>query len=190
MEDRHTLVASYTPVGPSGAPCADGVNRSFVAIYDGHNGFKAAEQCSSRWDCPCAPWLALSPPRLSHACLFDGPVHFCKLCIIACVNNLRDVSDFCLNKSSYASKVADINRKMVAPAYFVACLCNYNQPQLSKEGCSTLPSCHQSLYKERHSAVLYDSTLMHCSVSYTVIPVIHCFIARGGMRLSEARSGS
>ena len=42
MEDRHTVIASYSP-------SADGISRSFAAVYDGHNGARAAEHCSSRW---------------------------------------------------------------------------------------------------------------------------------------------
>lgn len=41
MEDRHTVIASYSP-------SADGISRSFAAVYDGHNGARAAEHCSSR----------------------------------------------------------------------------------------------------------------------------------------------
>lgn len=52
MEDRHTVVASYSPQ-------PDGNSRSFAAVYDGHNGAKAAEQCSSRWAAPsCTPLVA------------------------------------------------------------------------------------------------------------------------------------
>lgn len=42
MEDRHTVVASYSPV-------ADGVSRSWAGVYDGHNGDEAAELCCNRW---------------------------------------------------------------------------------------------------------------------------------------------
>lgn len=48
MEDRHTVVTSFHPLGRGGVPCPDGVNRSFAAVYDGHNGSRAAEECSSR----------------------------------------------------------------------------------------------------------------------------------------------
>lgn len=42
MEDRHTVVPSYTPA-------LDAICRSFAGVYDGHNGAKAAEHCCSRW---------------------------------------------------------------------------------------------------------------------------------------------
>lgn len=77
MEDRHTLVASYTPTGPSGVPCPDGINRSFVAIYDGHNGVKTAEQCSSRWACCPAPWPAPTAFQLV-SYTHQMSVEFCK----------------------------------------------------------------------------------------------------------------
>jgi serine/threonine protein phosphatase PrpC len=48
MEDRHTVIANYQ-VGGSGGLAADGILRSFAAIYDGHNGAQTAEEASSRW---------------------------------------------------------------------------------------------------------------------------------------------
>ncbi|KAL3144636.1 hypothetical protein ABBQ38_001995 [Trebouxia sp. C0009 RCD-2024] len=41
MEDRQTVVASYSPA-------ADGISRSFAGVYDGHNGDEAAELCCNR----------------------------------------------------------------------------------------------------------------------------------------------
>ena len=48
MEDRHTIVASYKTIGSGGTYLDDGVMRSFAAVYDGHNGSKAAEEASAR----------------------------------------------------------------------------------------------------------------------------------------------
>jgi hypothetical protein len=48
MEDRHTVVASFVPLGAAGLPLNDGVYRSFAGVYDGHNGAKSAEECAAR----------------------------------------------------------------------------------------------------------------------------------------------
>ncbi|KAK9851327.1 hypothetical protein WJX84_001751 [Apatococcus fuscideae] len=48
MEDRHVIIPSYNPGGVAGQALQDGVPRSFVAVYDGHNGQRAAEAASHR----------------------------------------------------------------------------------------------------------------------------------------------
>ncbi|KAK9822523.1 hypothetical protein WJX74_000939 [Apatococcus lobatus] len=48
MEDRHVIIPSYSPGGTAGQVLQDGVPRSFVAVYDGHNGQRAAESASHR----------------------------------------------------------------------------------------------------------------------------------------------
>ncbi|PNW84319.1 hypothetical protein CHLRE_04g229494v5 [Chlamydomonas reinhardtii] len=49
MEDRHAVVQSLQPLAASGAPLpADGVPRCLAAIYDGHNGTRAADTAASR----------------------------------------------------------------------------------------------------------------------------------------------
>lgn len=53
MEDRHVLVSHLALLGPGGAPLAssgsdDGVERSLVAVYDGHNGSRMAEAAAGR----------------------------------------------------------------------------------------------------------------------------------------------
>ncbi|MEW5306475.1 MAG: hypothetical protein WDW36_008937 [Sanguina aurantia] len=49
MEDRHTVVASLRLLSPAGLPLLDdGVQRSLAAVYDGHNGSRAAELAASR----------------------------------------------------------------------------------------------------------------------------------------------
>lgn len=42
MEDRHTVVASLLP------SCSDGVQRSYAAVFDGHNGIITAELAATR----------------------------------------------------------------------------------------------------------------------------------------------
>ena len=49
MEDRHVIIPSYNPGGVAGQALQDGVPRSFVAVYDGHNGQRAAEAASHRY---------------------------------------------------------------------------------------------------------------------------------------------
>ena len=63
MEDRHTVIASYSPA-------ADGVSRSFAAVYDGHNGDEAAEFCCNRWACTIFACY-VQPPTRNPAC--HGP---------------------------------------------------------------------------------------------------------------------
>jgi hypothetical protein len=48
MEDCHTVVRNFKPLGPGGVPMEDGVLRTFAGLYDGHNGIKAAEHANSR----------------------------------------------------------------------------------------------------------------------------------------------
>ncbi len=48
MEDRHTIVANYSPIGRGGFPEPDGVLRSYAAVFDGHNGSLSAEEAASR----------------------------------------------------------------------------------------------------------------------------------------------
>jgi hypothetical protein len=48
MEDCHTVVRNFKPLGPGGAPLDDGLLRTFAGLYDGHNGIKAAEHANSR----------------------------------------------------------------------------------------------------------------------------------------------
>ncbi|KXZ41809.1 hypothetical protein GPECTOR_276g723 [Gonium pectorale] len=48
MEDRHCIVQSLRPLSSSGAPLQDGVQRCLAAIYDGHNGTRAADTAASR----------------------------------------------------------------------------------------------------------------------------------------------
>lgn len=49
MEDCHTVVRNFKPLGPGGVPLEDGVLRTFAGVYDAHNGIKAAEHASTRW---------------------------------------------------------------------------------------------------------------------------------------------
>ena len=46
------------------------ISRSFAGVYDGHNGAKAAEHCSSRWawTTPSPPGMHLPPAGCSGAC--------------------------------------------------------------------------------------------------------------------------
>lgn len=55
MEDRHTILASYEPVGAAAAAADAGVLRSFAGVYDGHNGFQSAEEAAARY--------TLAPPQ-------------------------------------------------------------------------------------------------------------------------------
>ncbi|BDA43649.1 Protein phosphatase 2C homolog 3 [Coccomyxa sp. Obi] len=48
MEDRHTIVANYSPTATGGLPDSDGVLRSYAAVFDGHNGSQSAEEAASR----------------------------------------------------------------------------------------------------------------------------------------------
>lgn len=48
MEDRHVIIASFCPQSSAGQPLHDGVHRSYAAIFDGHNGERAAEVAASR----------------------------------------------------------------------------------------------------------------------------------------------
>ncbi len=48
MEDRHCIVQCLRPLSASGQPLQDGVQRSLAAIYDGHNGTRAADTAASR----------------------------------------------------------------------------------------------------------------------------------------------
>lgn len=48
MEDRHCIVQCLRPIGSGGQPLQDGVQRSLAAIYDGHNGTRAADTAASR----------------------------------------------------------------------------------------------------------------------------------------------
>lgn len=48
MEDRHCIVNCLRPVGSGGQPVMDGVERCLAAIYDGHNGTRAADTAASR----------------------------------------------------------------------------------------------------------------------------------------------
>ncbi|KAK9845926.1 hypothetical protein WJX81_006154 [Elliptochloris bilobata] len=43
MEDKHTVVSSFKPLGVE-----DGVERSYFAVFDGHNGEQSASEASSR----------------------------------------------------------------------------------------------------------------------------------------------
>ena len=48
MEDRHCIVHCLRPMSSSGQPLQDGVQRSLAAIYDGHNGTRAADTAATR----------------------------------------------------------------------------------------------------------------------------------------------
>ncbi len=67
MEDRHVIIPSYDPVGAAGQRLQDGVPRNFLAVYDGHNGQRAAEAASHR--CPLARLLLPSFTDLVHSLL-------------------------------------------------------------------------------------------------------------------------
>ena len=54
MEDRHTIVANFRPLGPAASAMDAGVLRSFAGVYDGHNGAQTAEEAAAR--CPLMPW--------------------------------------------------------------------------------------------------------------------------------------
>ena len=62
MEDRHTIISAFTPLSFASAPLPDGVERSFAAIYDGHNGSKAAEYACSQVRSQPQATVALPPP--------------------------------------------------------------------------------------------------------------------------------
>ncbi|KAL6761608.1 phosphatase 2C-like domain-containing protein, partial [Haematococcus lacustris] len=48
-EDRHVMIASWRPLGSNGRPLPDdGVERSYSAVFDGHNGSRAAEEAAGR----------------------------------------------------------------------------------------------------------------------------------------------
>lgn len=47
MEDKHTVVSSFKPLGAAGA-VEDGIERSYFAVFDGHNGERSAEEAASR----------------------------------------------------------------------------------------------------------------------------------------------
>jgi hypothetical protein len=43
-EDRHAIIAHWRPLGSNGRPLPDdGVERSYCAVFDGHNGSRSAE---------------------------------------------------------------------------------------------------------------------------------------------------
>ncbi|KAG2486043.1 hypothetical protein HYH03_015250 [Edaphochlamys debaryana] len=48
MEDRHCIVQCLRPLSASGQPLEDGVPRCLAAIYDGHNGTRAADTAATR----------------------------------------------------------------------------------------------------------------------------------------------
>ncbi|GIL80760.1 hypothetical protein Vretimale_9141 [Volvox reticuliferus] len=48
MEDRHCIVQCLRPLSSSGQPLQDGVQRCLAAIYDGHNGTRAADTAAAR----------------------------------------------------------------------------------------------------------------------------------------------
>ncbi|GFR41712.1 hypothetical protein Agub_g2462, partial [Astrephomene gubernaculifera] len=48
MEDRHCIVQCLRPLSASGQPLQDGVQRCLAAIYDGHNGSRAADTAAAR----------------------------------------------------------------------------------------------------------------------------------------------
>ena len=66
MEDRYSIIASYQLPAPGlgGMPLLDGVTRSFAAVFDGHNGSKAADHASDRFAEP----LPLLPMQLVQYC--------------------------------------------------------------------------------------------------------------------------
>ena len=48
MEDRYTIISSYTPLSFTSQPMPDDIVRSYAAVFDGHNGTKAAEHACAR----------------------------------------------------------------------------------------------------------------------------------------------
>jgi hypothetical protein len=43
-EDRHAIIAHWRPLGSNGRPLPDdGIERSYCAVFDGHNGSRSAE---------------------------------------------------------------------------------------------------------------------------------------------------
>ena len=48
MEDRHTIVDNLCPTNPQGGKLGDSIRRTFVGVYDGHNGSGAAEAAAAR----------------------------------------------------------------------------------------------------------------------------------------------
>ena len=48
MEDRYTIISSYTPLSFTSQAMPDDIVRSYAAVFDGHNGTKAAEHACAR----------------------------------------------------------------------------------------------------------------------------------------------
>ena len=63
MEDRHTVVDNLCPTSRQGGKLADSMRRTFVGVYDGHNGSGAAEAAAARSASPCCrvPPVAAQP---------------------------------------------------------------------------------------------------------------------------------